>query len=264
MPLPPHAIDWMNRAEIDYLGPFVKAWAAFNAWYRHDSGEAQERAMLNYAVSNHNSRLRRRVLPLLQDGNATADSQSLKQAISDLQIKLDAIHFEVTRKNGGVERVSLRQVCIRPRPINVENRTRNNHQYRVRKIAGGDIELTVTATVSGMVRFQHVQPSYAPEDVYAQAGFLALSAAQQITLRELYDGCNPRPMVDLVQGGGPALQAGAMAFQCTQEDLLAGLVETIYTMRNALLHGEVDPDPQVLSCYEPAYRIVMQFLKSIQ
>ncbi len=36
--------------------------------------------------------------------------------------------------------------------------------------------------------------------------FLLYSAAQQITLRELYDGCNPRPMVDLVQGGGPALK----------------------------------------------------------
>ena len=35
MALPPHAADWMNHAEIDYIGPFVKAWAAFNAWYRH-------------------------------------------------------------------------------------------------------------------------------------------------------------------------------------------------------------------------------------
>ncbi len=264
MPLPPHAVDWMSRAEIDYLGPFVKAWAAFNAWYRHDSGEAQERAMLNYAVSNANSRLRRRALPLLQNGNTTAESQALKQAISDLQIKLDAIHFEVTKKSGGVERVSLRQVCIRPRPIGNEQRTRNNHEYRVRKIAGGDIEITLTAMAAGVVRFQHVQPSYNPGNVYIEAGFIALSAAQQVTLRELYDSCNPRPMVDLVQGGGPALQAGAMAFQCTPEDLLAGLVETIYTMRNALLHGEVDPDPQVLACYEPAYRIVMHFLKAIQ
>lgn len=39
MALPPHARDWMERAEIDYIGPFVKAWAAFNAWYRNDSGE---------------------------------------------------------------------------------------------------------------------------------------------------------------------------------------------------------------------------------
>ena len=55
MPLPPNAADWMSRAEIDYIGPFVKAWAAFNAWYRHDSGEVQERAMLEYVKSKPNS-----------------------------------------------------------------------------------------------------------------------------------------------------------------------------------------------------------------
>lgn len=48
MALPPHAADWMNRAEIDYIGPFVKAWAAFNAWFRETSREGQERAMLNW------------------------------------------------------------------------------------------------------------------------------------------------------------------------------------------------------------------------
>ncbi len=51
-----------------------------------------------------------------------------------------------------------------------------------------------------------------------------------------------------------------MQFQCSAEDLWSGLVETIYAMRNALLHGEVDPDVKVLVCYEPAYRIVMKLL----
>ena len=46
--------------------------------------------------------------------------------------------------------------------------------------------------------------------------------------------------------------------------MLAGLVETLYAMRNALLHGEVNPDAQVLACYEPAYRIVMCFLSQIR
>ena len=55
-----------------------------------------------------------------------------------------------------------------------------------------------------------------------------------------------------------------MQFHCSPEGLLSGLVETIYAMRNALLHGKVDPDAQVLACYEPAYRIVMQFLNCVR
>ncbi|KQB14392.1 hypothetical protein LY44_00947 [Rhodobacter capsulatus] len=70
-------------------------------------------------------------------------------------------------------------------------------------------------------------------------------------------------MRDLLRGGAERLQVGATEFQCTPEELLSGLIETVYTMRNALLHGEVDPDPRVLACYEPAYRIVMALLRCI-
>ncbi|HEX7048527.1 MAG TPA: hypothetical protein VF275_13250 [Gammaproteobacteria bacterium] len=264
MALPPHAQDWMNRAEIDYIGPFVKAWAAFNAWYRHASGQALEREMLNFAIQNANSALRRHVLPLLDNGNATSGAEKLKQAICDLQLKLEEIHFEVTRK-GRRERVSLREVCIRTKHLQQEQMDRSGQRFVATKIQGGEIEITVTSIRNGRVKFQYVQAQYDSNDVYAQPSFTAsLSRAQRTTLRQFYDGCNPRPMTDLVQGGGPALTISTMQFQCTAESLLAGIVELIYAMRNALLHGEVDPDEQVLACYEPAYRIVMCFLSSVR
>ncbi len=118
---------------------------------------------------------------------------------------------------------------------------------------------------NGNVKLQHVQAQYDPNAVYGLPDFSAnLSESQQTTLRQFYDGCNPRPMRDLLRGGADRLQIGAMEFQCTPDELLSGLVETIYAMRNALLHGEVDPDPRVLACYEPAYRIVMMFLGCVR
>ncbi|HBT3793243.1 TPA: hypothetical protein MBI11_005576, partial [Klebsiella pneumoniae] len=128
-----------------------------------------------------------------------------------------------------------------------------------------NIQITVTSVRNGNVKFQHVQVHYEPNTIYGHADFTAnLSKAQQTTLRQLYDGCNPRPRRDLLRGGADRLQVGAMEFQCSPEELLSGLIETIYAMRNALLHGEVDPDPRVLSCYEPAYRIVMLFLGCVR
>jgi hypothetical protein len=142
---------------------------------------------------------------------------------------------------------------------------RNSHEYRARKIAGGSIEITVTAQATAHQKFHYTQADYRPNDVYQRPEFTAnLSQAQQNNLRQFYDGCNPRPMTDLVLGGGPALHVGSVTLQCTAADLLAGLVETIYIMRNALLHGEVDPDPLVLACYEPAYRIIMTFLTCVR
>ena len=263
MPLPAHAIDWMNRAEIDYIGPFVKAWAAFNAWYRHASGQVQERAMLDY-VKNQPNPVRRHLLPLLDNDNKTADALALKQAVHDLHQNLDAIRFEVTRR-GVNERISLRTVCIRPKQLQQERMERNGQEFKAVKVKDGAIEITVTSLRARQVKFQHTQDRYDPNAMYALPDFAAnLSAAQQTALRQFYDSCNPRPTYDLVHGDGPALTIAVMQFRCSAEDLLSGLVETIYAMRNALLHGEVDPDAQVLACYEPAYRIVMQFLARIR
>ena len=169
MPLPPHASDWMSRAEIDYIGPFVKAWAAFNAWYRHASGEAQERPMLEY-VKNVPNAVRRSMLPLLDNDNGTADALKLKQAIYDLHQNLDAIHFEVTRKNVN-ERVSLRSVCINPRPLQGQRQERNGQEFKVDRVQGGAIEITVSSLRTGHVRLQHTQKQYEPNEVYTLRSF---------------------------------------------------------------------------------------------
>ena len=220
--------------------------------------------MLDWVKGQPNP-VRRGVLALLRNENETAEAQSLKLAISDVQIRLDGIHFEVMRK-GVNEQISMRRVCIAPRHFSRERLVRSGHEYKAEKITGGDIQITVTSIRNTTVKFQHIQSQHDPNAVYGLPAFAAdLSGAQQTTLRQFYDGCNPRPMRDLLRGGLGAnrLQIGAMEFQCTPEELLSGLVETIYAMRNALLHGEVDPDPRVLACYEPAYRIVMILLRCI-
>ena len=262
MALPPNAADWMSRAEIDYIGPFVKAWAAFNAWYRHASAEVQERAMLDY-VKNKPNPVRRSILALLDNGNETAEALALKQAVCALHQSLDAIHLEVVRK-GVNERISLRTVCIHPKRLQEGQLVRRRQEFKAVKAQGGGIKITAKSLHTGKLKFEHTQTQYDPNAVYTLPGFTKLSEAQRAGLRLLYDNCNPRPMCDLVLGSGPALTIATVQFHCRAEDLLSGLVETIYAMRNALLHGEVDPDAQVLACYEPAYRIVIQFLLCVR
>ena len=189
---------------------------------------------------------------------------TLKQAVSDLHQSLDGIHFEVKRKDVN-ERISLRTVRIQFKQLQNERLEHNKHEFKVVKGQGGAIKITVTSLRTGRERFQYTQAQYDPNEVYARPEFTAnLSQSQRNTLRQFYDARNPRPTCDLVQGDGPELAIGTAQFHCSAEDLLSGLIETIYAMRNALLHGEVEPDKTVLACYEPAYRIVMQFLAGIQ
>ena len=50
--LPENARLWLERAEIDYIGPFVKAWASFNAWYRYACGSRRDFDGLAYVKKN--------------------------------------------------------------------------------------------------------------------------------------------------------------------------------------------------------------------
>jgi hypothetical protein len=38
---------WLLLSEVDYLGQFVKAWLAFNAWYRSAYNEHRDRMIIN-------------------------------------------------------------------------------------------------------------------------------------------------------------------------------------------------------------------------
>ena len=155
MPLPSHATEWMERAEIDYIGPFVKAWAAFNAWYRDASGKAQERDRLEYVKSEPNP-VRRGILPLLRKNNTTAEAKNFQNAVCDLQRSLDAISFEVKPK-GVKELISLRAVCIRPNPFQQQQVKYRNHEFKVDKVQGGEIEITVKSLKTNKVKLKYRQ-----------------------------------------------------------------------------------------------------------
>lgn len=261
MSLPPQAQDWMKRAELDYVGPFVKAWAAFNAWYRHSSNEVREREMLEHVKHKLNA-VRRAILSLLEEGNTTKDSLALRQAVFELHQCLDDIHFEISR-DGVVERISFRSVCIGTRPLQNRHVVRRGIEYRAQRLKGGAIRVTVTSKRKGHI-FDYTQQRYSADEVYARQEFRdSLTETQRRELRDFYGGCNPRPMRDLIHESGPPLNVASMEFRCRPEELLAGLVEVTYAMRNALLHGEVEPDRRVLLCYEPAYRLVMRFLACV-
>ena len=94
--------------------------------------------------------------------------------------------------------------------------------------------------------------------------FVTLSQAQRSTLQTFYVRSDPRPMIDLTSGDSPEIMIGSIPFNCTAEHLFFGLIEVIYAMRNALLHGELQPDSQMLACYDPAYRIIMHFLNCLK
>jgi hypothetical protein len=269
--LPENARLWLERADIDYIGPFVKAWASFNAWYRHASNSRKDADGLRYVKLQPNP-VRNAIMPLLrsvvrdQHGNAVVDqepAQKFKLLARDLHVSLDNFHIEVIRDEV-VERISFRSVCL-GRGANLPQATEAyGLRYTVEK-THGHWRCTVCSIANALdSRAQIEQNTFDVDGLQDHPDYAGLSWAQRANLLDLYKRCNPRPFTDLFVGEGDGIVAGDVEFKCSDQQLFEALVEVIYAMRNALLHGELQPHEQAFAAYEPAYRIVMRFLDCLR
>lgn len=268
---PSNATRWKERAEIDYLGPFVKAWAGFNSWFKTESGSRHDKDGLAYVKAVANP-IRGKILPLLapidrdERGEVrpeALDATQFKLLIANLHAKLEAYQLEI-HKNDRLERISFRTVCLSPGGNPPPRHEYNRHYYLITRLANNHWQLTVSKVAGGVNVQQFELAEHSSDALMSHASYIALSLAQRAQLLNLFQQCDPRPMVDLVNAGSNPIAIGDAHFRCTPDQLFSGLVEIIYAMRNALLHGEIQPTPDVLELYEPAYRIIMRLLDCVQ
>jgi hypothetical protein len=268
--LPNNARLWKERAEIDYIGPFVKAWAAFNAWFREEAGSRRDRDGLEY-IKAHANPVRSEIIPLLvarengPDGRPRPDgedAQELKLLIAELHRCLEQYRIEVVRDDNVLERITFTSVSIRQRLALPQSTVSRAVTFTVNKQNGQWI--SSVANRAGQTTTTITQADYDEAGLIVHPQYVALSQTMQGHLRGLYQACCPRPMNNLLVGPERPIIAGDLEFSCTSEELFFGLIEVIYALRNSLLHGELQPDERAFRAYEPAYRIVMRFLNCVR
>lgn len=258
MPLPREVTEWRERAEVDYVGPFVKAWAAFNAWYRHVSGKTTDRDGIDH-VCKHSNPVRSAILPLLDPQTTdTADAVAFKEDLARLHGSLEAYRLESSYK-GRSERVSFRAVPIgQPKQLQ-QALLYAGLSYKVDKISQ---RIVTTIHNKTNVQVLHIaQSEYNLAGLLSEPAYINLNLARSTRLRALYADCDPRPMIDLLNGTEPPISAGTITFRASCDNLFAGTIQTIYRMRNMMLHGELAPDPQALAGYEYAFHLLRRMLR---
>jgi hypothetical protein len=261
MPLPTEIADWIARSEVDHVGPFVNAWAAFNAWYRYVSGKTRDADALDYLRTQPNV-VRGAILPMLDPlVTDTPDAVAFKGAVAQLHTALEAFRLE-TLHDEKLEHVSFRSVPLRRGPSGPINSCYRTISYRVEKANRKYVSSVENAAGSIVARIE--QDKFDLAALMADGAYLALSNERKSRLRGLYTSYDPRPMTDLLSSS-PAdlISAGTISFRCSCEDLFGAIIVTIYRMRNMLLHGELKPDRAALACYEPAYRLLRRMLHEI-
>lgn len=99
---------WIDLSEIDYLSPFVKAWLAFNAWYRSVYTHTQDRQIMEELKWKQNT-VRNRLIPLLNGAKEGSDVEQFRSFISVLHTRLESYELH-TGKGMDKERITLKQM----------------------------------------------------------------------------------------------------------------------------------------------------------
>lgn len=256
MPITPEAArQWNDQAQFDYVGPFVKAWAAFNAWYRHHSAEWHDNKGIKYVCSEDNQ-IRNMALPRIR--NTSDQAMDFKRKIAALHDALSEYDINKRRNDGTVEIITFTAVCIQKwngSPCRAEVQ---KVKYKVEKANGKWVSTIVGKKGDEQFRFEQDEWNIGELDEFPR--FVKLAGNKAPTLRQVYSKANPRPILNLLNGDNEIIDIGAHSFKCSPEDLFTGLVTIIYDMRNSLLHGELKPNDKAFACYEPAFRILKDFM----
>lgn len=187
-------------------------------------------------------------------------AQEFKLLVAELHARLEAYRLEIFLNNA-LEQISFRSV--RKRGVNLPHRANYRRiTYTVTKVNGTWTSVATRADGTEAIRIE--QAEYSLDDLIVHPNYVAeRSDEKRDQLRNLYQQCNPRPISNLLVGAEPPIVAGDIEFRCLDTELFSAIIEVIYAMRNALLHGELQAEEPAFRAYEPAYRIVMKFLNAV-
>jgi len=254
---------WLRMSDIDYVGQFVKAWLAFNAWYRSAYSETQDRKIMNEFKWQTNSVLNT-LRPKLEA--QSDEAVQFRAEIGLLHQRLE--NFELLSGKGPKKRITLRSVFLRENPPVTKTDERYGFLFRVELLVSKQVTVSVTRKKYGTVLVQVPAAAHDPTTLQTSPGFQSLSMSQKNILRRLYAEAAPLWFCDLTtyqepEPCPPPLECGAYKFQCGKDVLFAGIVEVLYEMRCTLFHGELAPTKEAVGCYEPAFRLVRRFLDCV-
>jgi hypothetical protein len=169
---------WLEQSEVDYIGPFVKAWLAFNAWYRAVYDHRSDRQVLDDFRWNPNV-VRNHLVPLLS--RSGEEAEQLREPIGHLHHRLERYHIH-SGHAGRLERITFTAVFLRSRKPMAECQNRYRCTFAVSPGNGNPAPLTVAIThiSNGSTVFRLDQLRFDLEELQTNSAFQRLTATSKV------------------------------------------------------------------------------------
>jgi hypothetical protein len=262
--------QWRDSARIDWFSQFIKAWIPFNAWMTDTYGDLSDRDLLDKVKIGGNV-VYNRIVPILTwRQRATQEAkggwQDSTPEAEEFRLRIEQLHrlLQSCVLEGRKGRVSFETVDIGRNGHCDEKLTKWKREFRIQRDlpSKGAITLTMTNT-RGDVEFTLVQATHDRRLLEDDVGFQHLEAGHRTTFLSMHGAIAPRKIISVLASHGSAtcLRFGTTEFIQDPSKVFSALVDVIYNLRNALFHGSITPNEQHNEIYEPAYHIVMRFVR---
>ena len=251
--------DWIHKIDIDidFYSAFIKAWIAFNAWYRSDYKERTDREIIEKLKSDNN-RFKGYIETLLDTNNNTDSAILFKKHLDNLQAALVSAAIVTQERMGVNKQISFSEIAINNPKSIAEGDYRATH-YKIQRIKQKVTTLVHRKSNSSDVYFKFDQDRYDETELDAHADFLGLSTEQQGQCKAFYKEVCPYVIESVLKKD----RENNIVFIDERSKVSRGVIEVLYLLRCSLMHGEVVPDNNSAEVYKYAYYILAAILKKM-
>jgi hypothetical protein len=256
-----NAEKWKVLANIDYFTHFVKAWIPFNAWYRNSYTALDSDAEIMQAIKTTHNRFKDKLVALIEGPLEDNESRIFKMHLSDLHYHLERCPIHNTG-----ERVSFLNLVVERNAKTIETMTYRNFVYKV-EIDPANMKKISTTILDkkAATRLLIVQTNgYDVAEVEGNLDYQKLPPELKAKTRACYQAVNPRrPACLLTTNASDCIDVGSYHFINNADLIAKAVITVVYSLRNALFHGQIIPDRDTQRVYEPAYHILSMLVMSL-
>jgi len=263
MALKLHIDNWITRAEPDYYTMFIKAWIPFNAWYFTEYSTKKDSVALK-EIKNTKNKIRNRIEALLTNDDNI--SKTFRFNLSQLHIELDARRI----MNYGTI-VSFRSIILEdytPLPATDTDRKGNVYKAIPDKSKGYK---AIILDKSGKTLLDRTFNPYNFDSLITDTQYVALGDSKiQEKVRLCFAKINPESPISIISNSNVKseyilLDSDLKVKMISDTELIAkSLIQTLYTLRCLLFHGELDPSETNQPIYENAFHILKILIKELK
>ncbi|MHB2150141.1 hypothetical protein ACX8XP_13870 [Calditrichota bacterium LG25] len=253
-----NAEKWRLLADVDYITQFVKAWIAFNAWYKNNYRDLKTDREAIDAIKSPGNRFRDRLESLLKGSDN--ESKTVKNEISNLHYQLGRV---IIRNRG--EQISFENIIIEINSKNQEQFMRNRVSYEVTRAPNNQKLITSRVIdINGNEKlFVEQTNGYNLEELKNNPQYQRLTTAQKNSLDSCYKEVDPKKPISLISRDNRYIEIGSYRFINDVDKICKGIIEILYLLRNSLFHGEIIPNRETNNVYEPAYHILHKLVEEL-